>query len=158
MTIYVDADACPVIRVIEEVSAKMHVPVVFLCDEHHVLTPGTGRVQVVASGPDAVDLALINQCRGGDLVITQDYGVAALALGKGAYGLHPGGKQYTDENISGLLMDRHLAGRARRSGKRHLRGPAKRTPEDDRRFRESLERIILAQAERPGDREEGTRE
>ena len=152
MTILVDADACPAVRVIEETAAELGAEVVLFCDEHHELNAGRCSVQRVASGPDAVDLALINRCRRGDLVITQDYGVAALALGKGAMALHPSGKQYTDENISGLLMDRHLAGKARRSGKRHLKGPAKRTDEDDRRFRESLERIILASS---GNREEG---
>lgn len=142
MTLYVDADACPAIRMIEIIAAAFHVPVVLLCDEHHVLTSDTSCIVTVASGRDAVDLALVNRCSRGDLVITQDYGVAALALGKGAYALNPSGKQYTDENISGLLMDRHLAGKARRSGKHHLRGPALRTEEDDRRLRESLERLL----------------
>ena len=142
MTLYVDADACPAIRMIEITAAAFHVPVVLLCDEHHVLTSDTSRIVTVASGTAAVDLALGTRCSRGDLVITQDYGVAALALGKGAYALNPSGKQYTDENISGVLMDRHLAGKARRSGKHHLRGPARRTEEDDRRLRESLERLL----------------
>ena len=75
-------------------------------------------------------------------MITQDYGVAALALGKGAFALHHSGRRFTDENIDGLLMERHLAARARRSGKHRPKGPAPRTPEDDRRFAESLEQLI----------------
>ena len=55
---------------------------------------------------------------------TQDYGVAAMALGKGAYAIHQSGKWYTDENIDQMLMERHLNKKARRaSGKNHLRGP-----------------------------------
>ena len=52
------------------------------------------------------------------------------------------GKVFTDDNIGGLLMDRHLSKKARRSGKHHLKGPAKRTEEDDRRFAESFERML----------------
>ena len=99
-------------------------------------------VKLIGAGADAVDLALINLCKAGDIVITQDYGVAALALGKGALAVHQSGKCFTDDNIGGLLMDRHLAKKARRSGKHHLKGPAKRTEEDDRRFAESFERLI----------------
>ena len=89
-----------------------------------------------------MDIALINLCKRGDIVVTQDYGVAALALGKGARAIHQSGKWYTDGNIDGLLMERHLAKKARRSGNHHLKGPAKRTEEDDRRFAESFEQMI----------------
>ncbi len=77
-------------------------------------------------------------------MVTQDYGVAAMALGKGAYGIHQSGKWYTDENIDLLLMERHMAKKARREKSRHhLKGPAKRTKEDDERFKISLEKLIL---------------
>jgi len=89
-----------------------------------------------------VDIALINLCQRGDIVVTQDYGVAALALGKGAKAIHQSGRWYTDENIDGLLMERHIAKLARRSAKHHLKGPAKRTVEDDRCFEESFRRLI----------------
>lgn len=75
-----------------------------------------------------MDFALVNLCMRGDIVVTQDYGVAAMILGKGAYGIHQSGKWYTNENIDRMLMERHIAKKARRaSGKHHLRGPAKRT-------------------------------
>ncbi len=93
-------------------------------------------------GADAVDIALINLCKRGDIVVTQDYGVAALALGKGAKAIHQSGRWYTDDNIDTLLLERHLAKKARRSGKHHLKGPARRTEEDDRLFAESFERMI----------------
>lgn len=79
----------------------------------------------------------------GDICVTQGYGVAAMILGKGAYGIHQSGKWYTNENIDELLMQRHIAKKVRRSTKKnHLRGPAKRTPEDDQRFAESFEKLI----------------
>ena len=143
MTVYIDADACPVTRIAERIAQKHGIPVTMLCDTNHILTSDYSTVKTIGAGADAVDIALINLCRSGDLVITQDYGVAALALGKGAFAIHQSGKWYTEDNIDGLLMERHLARKARRSGKHHLKGPAKRTEEDDRRFAESLDRLIL---------------
>ena len=141
--IYVDADACPVTRIAESIAQKHGIPVTLLCDTNHQLTSDYSIVKVIGAGADAVDIALINLCKRGDVVVTQDYGVAALALGKGAKAIHQSGKWYTDDNIDGLLMERHLAKKARRSGKHHLKGPAKRTEEDDRRFAESFERMII---------------
>ena len=143
MTIYIDADACPVIRIVEDIARKHGIPVILLCDTNHQLKSDYSTVRVIGAGADAVDIALINLCKRGDIVVTQDYGVAALALGKGAKAIHQSGKWYTDDNIDGLLMERHLAKKARRSGKHHLKGPAKRTEEDDRRFAESFERMII---------------
>ena len=84
MTIYIDADACPITRIAEEIAKKHSIPVMLLCDTNHVLTSDYSEVRVSGAGADAVDIALINSCKAGDIVITQDYGVAALALGKGA--------------------------------------------------------------------------
>ena len=142
MTIYIDADACPVTRIAEDIARKHDIPVTLLCDTNHVLTSDYSTVKVIGAWADAVDFALINLCQRGDIVVTQDYGVAALALGKGAKAIHQSGKWFTDDNIDGLLMDRHLAKKARRSGKHHLKGLAKRTEEDDKRFAESFERLI----------------
>ena len=141
-TIYIDADACPVTHIAEEIARRHGIPVTILCDTNHVMYSDYSTVKLIGAGADAVDLALINLCKAGDIVITQDYGVAALALGKGARAVHQSGKCFTDDNIGGLLMDRHLAKKARRSGKHHMKGPAKRTEEDDRRFAESFERLI----------------
>ena len=142
MKIYVDADACPVTRIAERVAKEYGIPVVLLCDTNHVLNSDYSEIRVIGAGADAVDIALINLCKRGDIVVTQDYGVAALALGKGAKAIHQSGRRYTDDNIDGLLMERHLARKARQSGKHHLKGPAKRTEEDDRCFAESFERLI----------------
>lgn len=142
MNTYVDADACPVTRIVERVAREHDIPVVLLCDTNHVLPSDYSTIKVIGAGADAVDIALINLCQRSDIVITQDYGVAALALGKGAKAIHQSGRWYTDENIDSLLMERHMAKVARRSAKHHLRGPAKRTVEDDQRFEESFRRLI----------------
>lgn len=147
MTVYVDADACPVTRIVERVCRERGIPSVLLCDTNHVLHSDYSEIRVIGAGADAVDLALINLCRRGDAVVTQDYGVAALALGKGAKAIHQSGKWYTDGNIDTLLMERHLAKKARRSGKHHLKGPTKRTAEDDRQFEESFRRLLDSMSE-----------
>ena len=144
MRIYVDADACPVIPIVEQVAEKNNIAVTLLCDTNHVLDSDYSEVKIIGAGADAVDFALINLCRKNDIVVTQDYGVAAMALGKGAYAIHQSGKWYTDENIDQMLMERHLGKKARRaSGKNHLKGPKKRTEEDDVRFQRSFEKLVM---------------
>ena len=141
--ILVDADACPVVRQVEEIARNHGFQVTLLCDEHHIMRSDYSQVHYVSSGADAVDIALMNLCRRGDIVITQDYGVAAMALGKGAYAIHHTGKRYTNENIDLLLMERHLAKKARRaSSKHHLHGPAKFTEADRQKFTAAFEMLI----------------
>ena len=143
MRIYIDADACPVVKITEQVARKYELPVTLLCDTNHILTSDYSEVRVIGAGADAVDLALINLCQAGDIVVTQDYGVAAMALGKKAYVIHQNGWQYNAGNIDLLLMKRHMAKKARRSKKKlHLKGPAKRTEEDDDKFATGLIRLI----------------
>ena len=143
MKILVDADACPVVRIVEQTAERYKIPVVLLCDTNHVLQSSYSEIKDIGAGADAVDFALVNQCGKGDIVVTQDYGVAAMILGKGAHGIHQSGKWYTNENIDQMLMERHLAKKARMGkGKHHLKGPAKRTEDDDERFQESLCKLI----------------
>lgn len=143
MQIYVDADACPVVGIVEEIAEKYKIPVTLLCDTNHVLHSEYSDVIVVGAGADAVDYKLIGVCHKGDIVVSQDYGVAAMALGKGAYAIHQSGRWYTDDNMDQMLMERHLNKKARRSSrKNHVKGPKKRTKEDDERFVQSFEKMI----------------
>ena len=143
MKIFVDADACPVVDIVEDIATKYNIPVTLLCDTNHVLTSDYSEVIVVGAGADAVDYKLISICHRGDIVVTQDYGVAAMALGKGAFAIHQSGKWYTNENIDQMLMERHLNKKARRASSRHhIKGPRKRTEEDDQRFAESFEKLL----------------
>ena len=143
MEIFVDADACPVVSIVEEVADKFRINVTLLCDTNHILASDYSEVIVVGAGADAVDYKLISICHKGDIVVSQDYGVAAMALSKGAYPIHQSGRWYTDENIDRLLMERQLNKKARKSsGKNHIKGPSKRTKDDDMRFRESFEKLV----------------
>ena len=144
MQIFVDADACPVVGIVEKIAKEHNVPVTLLCDTNHVLSSDYSEVIVVGAGADAVDYKLISICHKGDIIVSQDYGVAAMALGKGAYAIHQSGKWYTNDNIDQMLMERHLNKKARRSShKNHIKGPKKRTEEDDERFAQSFEKMLL---------------
>lgn len=145
MKIYVDADACPVVSIVEKLAVKYEIPCVLLCDTNHVIYSDYSEVVVVGAGVDAVDFKLISLLHKGErnIVVTQDYGVAAMALGKDCYCIHQSGKWYTNENIDQMLMERYLAKKERRSNsKHHMKGSRKRTEEDDIRFAESFENMI----------------
>lgn len=143
MKIYVDADACPVVGIVERAARDHKIEVCLLCDTNHVLQSDYSEIKIIGVGADAVDFALINLCRAGDIVVTQDYGVAAMALGKNAYAIHQSGRWFTNDNIDQLLMERHVAKVARRAkSKHHISGPRKRTQEDDKHFEESFRRLI----------------
>ena len=151
MQIFVDADACPVVDIVEKIAEKYNILTTLLCDTNHILYSDYSEVIVVGAGADAVDYKLISICHKGDVVVSQDYGVAAMALGKGAYAIHQSGKWYTNENIDQLLMERHLNKKARRSyHKNHMKGPRKRTEEDDVRFAQSFEKLILMAKSKEG--------
>ena len=109
MKILVDADACPVKEIIERVGKENNIPVIMIIDTSHILKSDYSEILTVSKAPDAVDLALINKTEAYDIVVTGDYGVAALALGKGAYGIHHSGKIYTNENIELMLFERHIS-------------------------------------------------
>lgn len=141
MRIIVDADACPGRNIIEAVASQYNIPVIMYCDLNHVLRSEYSEVRYVDSGFQSVDMAVANECKGGDIVVTQDYGVAAMCLGKKAYGINPKGYIYENDNIERLLFERHISQKVRKSGGR-TSNPKKRNSEDDRRLQYNLEKLI----------------
>ena len=115
MRVFIDADACPVVSIVEKISKKYNIPVTLLCDTNHVLTSEYSEVIVVGAGANAVDYKLISICHKGDIVVSQDYGVATMAFGKGVFAIHQSGKWYTNDNIDQMLMERHLNKKGRRN-------------------------------------------
>lgn len=141
--IYVDADACPFKDVIVEVASQNGLAVTMVANYNHEIQAVGERVEIVRvdSERDAVDLAIANRVERGDIVVTQDYGLAAIVLGKGARALSPRGKIFDDDNIDSLLSGRHGAWKARRAGRRS-RGPSPIGPGERERFRRALERLV----------------
>lgn len=145
--IRVDADACPVnVRMILERHARRHqLALIFYMDDSHELSPDYGEVRRVGSGHDAVDLVIVNQVTRSDLVVTQDYGLAALVLARGALAIHPSGLIIDDQNIDRLLFERHLAARGRRFGERsaHIKPRQRKQDLDfDRQLQVVFQRIL----------------
>ncbi len=143
MKILIDADACPVVDIVERIAKEKKIPLILFCDTSHIMVSNYAEVVTVSKGADAVDFALIGRSCAGDLIVTQDYGVAAMALGKGAYAIHQSGRRYTKENIDLMLFERHMAKKARKSGERFKGSkPKKRTTDDDFRFEAALKQLI----------------
>ncbi|MDD2619896.1 MAG: YaiI/YqxD family protein [Syntrophomonadaceae bacterium] len=141
MKILVDADACPVKDIIEEVAEKYQLEVIMLCNPNHVLQSSYSQIMVVDGSSQAVDIAIVNRTAKGDLVVTQDYGLASLVLGKNALAIHPSGKVYNQQNIDGLLTQRFLNQKARQAGIRTI-NPKKRKNSDDEYFRLSFTQLL----------------
>lgn len=141
MKIVVDADACPAKNIIVSCAKKNSLPVIMVSDSAHYLEDGYSTVITVDRGADSADFKIIVTAEKGDIVITQDYGVASMALGKKCFALRPDGFIYTDFNIDSLLMGRHIAKKVRNSGGK-LSNPKKRTKEDDQNFENSLKNLI----------------
>jgi uncharacterized protein YaiI (UPF0178 family) len=141
LKILVDADACPVKEIIEEIALQLGIPVIMLIDTSHILHSDYSEIVSVSQAPDAVDFALINRTNKGDIVVTQDYGVGAMALGKGAYAIHPSGRSYTNYNIDIMLMERDIAKKRRRAGERVGKRAKKRTPVQDKQFADAFYKL-----------------
>ena len=133
MKILVDADACPVKQIIVRVAKKKAIPVIMICDTSHVLNDGYSQTIIVDKQADSADYALMALFSCEDIVVTQDFGLAAMVLGKGARVLNQNGLVYTNQNIDKLLYERHIGQKVRRGGGK-TKGPAKRAKEDDERF------------------------
>ena len=143
MKILVDADACPVVGIIEEISKKYNLDVVLFYDTSHITHSDYSEIIVVDKGVDSVDYALISKVSIGDIVVSQDYGVGCMALSKKAYAINQYGREYTNENIDSLLETRALAKKIRMSSRKsHIKGPKKRTMEDDEAFKKAFIRLI----------------
>lgn len=143
MRIIIDADACPVVNIAVAEAKKRNIPVLLICDTSHAFSSEYAQIIIVDKGSDSADIALVNRCREGDVVITQDYGVASMALARKSRCINQNGLYYTEENIDSLMAMRHMASVERRkSSKHHLKGPKKRTAEDDERFLSAFIRII----------------
>ena len=141
MKIIVDADACPVKGIIEDLASSQSIELIMVSNYHHLIASEYAKLVVVDAASQSADMAIANYSRPGDIVVTQDYGLASMVLAKKARAIHPSGNIYTLDNIDGLLMQRYVNQKARQARKR-IAGPKKRQAEDDQRFKSNLESLI----------------
>ena len=143
MRIFIDADGCPVVDVTIDVAKRFGLDCVIICDTSHVFEREGVQTITVDKGADQVDFKLVNMLDAGDIVITQDYGLAAMCLARRAIPISQNGLMFHEGNMDGLLMKRDIARKVRKAGGR-MRGPAKRTKEDDQRFEFALVAALRA--------------
>ena len=141
MRILIDADGCPVVDITIGLAQQYHTECFILCDTAHCLERAGATTLTFSTGTDSVDFALVNLLQKGDVVITQDYGLAAMCLAKRAYPLNQDGMAYTADNIDALLLARHTARKIRQAGGR-LKGPPKRTAAQDEAFAQKLNELL----------------
>ena len=141
MKILVDADACPVKNIIEDLAEQYNMGVIMVSNHHHYLKSSYAQILTVDAYAQSVDIAIANLAVTGDIVVTQDYGLAALVLEKGIGAIHPGGIIYTRDNIDGLLMQRFINQKAREARIKTGRNK-KRNSKDDIRFKQAMIKLI----------------
>ncbi len=141
MKIFIDADGCPVVDITVSVAKKHSLPCYIICDTAHEFSKDGAETVVVEKGADSVDFKLVNLVTAGDIVVTQDYGLAAMCLARKAVPISQNGLVFTDKNIDELLFSRYVSKKIRNAGGR-LKGPSKRTSEQDERFLQALEGLI----------------
>ena len=135
LRIIIDADACPVTKIATDIAKSRKLEVIYVFDTSHVFEDSYATCIIVDKGRDNADLVLANLCCEGDVVITQDYGLASMVLAKKAKCINQSGLIYTEFNIDSLLAVRHMNFNERRkNSKHHIKGPKKRTTEDDMKF------------------------
>ena len=141
MKVLIDADACPVVDIAVTLCRKQGVSCLLLCDTAHTCYRDGAETLIFDKGADSVDFALVNRVSAGDIVITQDYGLASMCLGRKARILHQDGWEYTFDNISGLMEQRHAAKKHRLAGGR-TKGPGKRTKAQDIAFEAAFQQLL----------------
>lgn len=126
MILRVDGDGCPDISVMEELAKQNEVKMIVYIDSSHILNCSYAEVIILDTSSQSVDIKLVNSLSRGDIVVTQDYGVAVVALAKEAKVVHPNGRQYTDDTIMMMLTDKYVHQKLRKQNIR-MKGPKKRT-------------------------------
>lgn len=142
MKILVDADACPVVDLTIRLAKSYSIPVTLITDTSHLIQRCDAQVITVEQGHDSADFYLVNLVQKGDIVVTQDYGLAAMVLAKGGTALNQNGLIYSEQNMDSLLLSRHISQKIRMSGGR-TKGPHKRTKEQDQAFLNALQSLLV---------------
>lgn len=141
MKVLIDADGCPVVDRAVSLCRQYAIPCLLLCDTAHEFYRDGAETLVFDKGADSVDYALVNRVLAGDVVITQDYGLASMCLAKSARVMHQDGWEYTSDNIDALLLVRHESRKHRAAGGR-FKGPKKRDPSQNDRFALAFEKLL----------------
>lgn len=144
MEIYIDSDGCPVVDLTIKIAQENKIPCTIITDTAHIFNKEYAKTITVEKGADSADFKIANLVKENDIVVTQDYGLAAMCLSKNAKVINQNGLVYSDKNIDYLLMTRYIGKKARMSGIR-TKGPKKRTKEQNKAFAKELQRLIRSE-------------
>lgn len=138
--ILIDADSCPVIDLAISIAKDYKLETILFCDTSHQIERENIKTIIVSKGRDAADFRLVKEVVKGDIIITNDYGLAAMCIAKGGYVIDANGKYLTSDNIDGLLFFRHEHVKLRKAGGR-TKGPKKRTSENNVFFENNFRKL-----------------
>lgn len=144
MEIYIDGDGCPVVDLTIKIAQENKIPCTIITDTSHIFNKEYAKTITVEKGTDSADFKIANLVNENDIVVTQDYGLAAMCLSKNAKAINQNGLIYSEKNIDSLLMTRYIGKKARMAGIR-TKGPKKRTKEQDFAFIASLKKLIRSE-------------
>lgn len=142
MRVLIDADGCPVVDITIKLCKQNGVEVLIICDTAHYFNKEDASTITVDKGADSVDFRLVNMLNSGDIVVTQDYGLAAMCLARRAIPLSQNGMIFDNNNIDALLLARHTAKKIRIAGGR-TKGNSKRTIDQDEAFEKTLSKLLI---------------
>lgn len=138
--IAIDADGCPVVLESVRIAQEFGIIPIIYCDTSHEIKVENVETKIISKGADAVDFAILSDVTNGDIIVTQDYGLAAMVLAKGAYCIDQNGREFTNDNIDQLLFTRHLGQKIRAAGGR-TKGPKKRDKSMNEIYEKKLRKI-----------------
>lgn len=142
VTIYVDADACPVKTEIATIGKQYKANIVFVSSYAHMNNLDLDGTWIfVDTNKEEADLYIMNHAKKNDVVVTQDIGLASLLVGKHVYAISPRGKVFLERDMDQVLHMRFLAGKERRMGN-YTKGPSKFTNQDRVAFSNQLKNIL----------------
>lgn len=143
MKIIVDADGCPVLGNIIELGLKHNLEIFVVADTSHIFEFDNKNIKhiIADKGADSSDFIIIKLANKGDIVVTQDYGLASMCLAREIFSIHQNGMIYSNDNIDELMYRRHLGKKLRKSGK-YLSKSKKRVSRDNNNFGQKFKELI----------------
>ncbi|WP_223376667.1 DUF188 domain-containing protein [Schnuerera sp. xch1] len=139
--IFVDADGCPVVDIAIEVAKENNIKIVVVKNYAVKLDDDYAEIVSVDISRDSADYYIANRIEKNDILVTQDYGLAAMGLTKGAYCINQNGFLITDDNLGEILNRRHINANLRRKKKIYTKFK-KRNPQADEDFERNLKNLI----------------
>lgn len=136
--ILVDADACPVKAEIKQVAEHFHLDVIFVASFNHYSVNTNGENWIfVDTGKESADMRMMNLANKGDIIVTQDIGLASILLAKGTYVFSNRGELYREEEMSLMLDIRYRHAKERQQGK-YSKGPKAMSDQDRVLFKDRM--------------------